>query len=199
MRITIAGLLAGLLVLAGCGNDKADPAPTTPASTPSQTTPATTSTASPMVIGYGSIGAATVGMTKQQAVDTGLFDADVDGGANDPCGTKPLAWKAPYKGVDVLTNEAGTIVSMGAWKDSTLKTAKGIGTGSTLGDLKAAYPDLQGPTDAGYGQSGAWVSHGGDWIGFLFDPVPAALVDSSTITFIEVTSGTRPQLIRDGC
>lgn len=197
MRTTIAALLAALLLLAGCGKDKAEPAPTT--STATQTTPATTPTPSPMVIGYGSIGAATVGMTKQQAVATGLFDADVSGGADSPCGPKPLAWKAAYKGVDVLTSEAGTIVSMGVWKDATLKTAKGIGPGSTLGDLKAAYPDLQGPTDAGYGQSGAWVSQGGDWIGFLLDPVPGSLVDSSPITFIEVTSGAQPQLIRDGC
>lgn len=80
------------------------------------------------------------------------------------------------------------------------QTAAGVGVGSTLGELKEAYAaDLSDPADAGYGQSGAFLSEGDAWIGFLFDPAAADVSDSSPVTFIEVTKGNKPDLMRDGC
>ena len=80
------------------------------------------------------------------------------------------------------------------------KTAKGIGVGSSLGALRSAYGDQLSPAvDAGFDQAGVYLAEDDQWLGFLFDTKRDAITDNSKITFMEVTRGEKPALIRDGC
>lgn len=209
MKRTLAAL-AAVLILAGCSNGSPSPgeSPSTgappamspaPTGGPSEPAGKTPKEASELVIGYGALGSVTVGTSKDDAVSTGLFDADKPAPA-EGCPSPPLTWKEPFnKVVDVLTNQSGTITSLGVFGKGP-KTDEGIGIGSTLGDLNTAYGDkLSGPSEAGYGQSGAYVEDDGDWIGFLFNAAPAAAKATTPITFIEVSKGNKPDLMRDGC
>jgi hypothetical protein len=138
-------------------------------------------------------------MTKEDALATGLFDADIPAPV-EGCPAPPLAWKDPFKrDVDVVTDGAAKVVGFGVFGKGP-KTKSGIGIGSTLADLKGAYgDDLTGPAEAGYGQSGTYVKDGDGWIGFLLNPAPAEIKDTSAISFIEVSKGHKPDLMRDGC
>jgi hypothetical protein len=136
------------------------------------------------------------GITKDEAVATGLFDADVDG--VEGC-TFELQWKKEFKGVDVLTLENGTVSSLGVTAGGP-KTSEGVGVGSTLAEVKAAYPELSAVEAAGFDQAGAFHTVGDDHIGFLFgDATPTKIIDASKVSFMEVTTGKKPELIRSGC
>lgn len=191
-----------VLFTAGCGSDPApdirdDTAEQTtaaPSETPETTAPPASS--SELVVRPGSIGPVTVGITKDEAVASGLFDADVAG--VEGC-TFELQWKKQYEGVDVLTLENGTIASMGVTAGGP-KTSAGVGVGSTLAEVKAAYPDLSPVAEAGFDQAGAFHTVGDDHIGFLFgDATPKTITDASKVSFMEVTSGKLPELMRSGC
>jgi hypothetical protein len=201
-RLVIA--LAAPLLLAGCGSDDT-PEPDATTRSPSATASATpTPTPSPTVVAPadlvvvpGAVGPAKAGMPKADALETGLFDADVPPPV-EGCPTIPLQWKKQYTGVDVIASE-GSIISIGVFKGGP-KTSKGIGYGSTLDDLTTAYPHLSPVVDAGFNQAGAYEVAGDRFIGFLFgDATISSIKGSSKITFIEVTAGNKPDLIRDGC
>jgi len=204
MKRTFAAL-AALALLTACNNTPTPTeSPTTeapPAMSPAPSEPAgqTPKSVDDLVIGFGSVGPVSIGMSKDEAVATGLFDASVPP-AVDGCPAPPLSWKKPFSAVvDVLTKEDGSVASLGVHEKGP-KTEAGVGVGSTLADLKDAYgDDLAGPEEAGYGQSGAYVDQDGAWIGFLLDPAPGAVKDDSPITFIEVSKGDKPGLMRDGC
>ncbi|MDX6276836.1 MAG: hypothetical protein QOJ72_964 [Nocardioidaceae bacterium] len=211
MKRTLAAVVAVLSLTAACGggsDDKtADPpaSTTTPTATPTTATPTTTATpavpatAAQLVVSPGTISAAKVGMTQSQAAATKLFDADVATGDDGCQAVVPLRWKKAYGTVvDVATDESKTIRSMGILGAGP-KTPEGIGIGSTLAQVRSAYASLTPITDAGYGQSGAYVSSGTRWLGFLFNEKPKAATDSSKVTFMEVTEGEKPGLMRDGC
>jgi hypothetical protein len=144
----------------------------------------------------GAVGAVSVGMSKQAAYATGYFDADVPKTACD--GVDDLVWKLPYRNaLDVYTADNGTIVSIGV-RAAGPRTRSGLGIGSTFEAVQDVLGGVE-PVEAGYGQTGLYVQEGNGWIGFLFDAAPAAVTDASPVTFIEVTRGVRPGLIRDGC
>ncbi len=178
--------------------------PTKPA--PSKTTKAapkvTKATKTPLVplmsmqIVAGAVGPVQVGMTKQVAARTGYLDVDVPYPA---CGfVRDLWWKAPYRDtLDLYTDNAGTISSIGVAKSGP-HTRSGLQVGSTYERVQEVLGDVE-PEEAGYGQTGLFVSEGTGWIGFLFDATPATIKATDKVTFIEVTRGTKPGLIRDGC
>jgi len=207
MKRTLAALVAALLVLSGCGSydpkepDKTSSPSQEPSATAEATTPAPAEPApapADLVVELGAIGPARAGMTKAEALATGLFKADVPPPV-EGCDPFPLKWKKKYKGVDVLTNEDGSIVSLGAFAGGP-KTAKGIGYGSTLADVLDAYPNLSPVVDAGFGQAGAYEFTDTKFIGFLFgNATVSSIKQSSKVTFMEVSVDKKPELMRSGC
>lgn len=198
------GLAAALMVLAaGCSRstDAADDLPTDPGvETTPATAPATPSAAPTDAAGFvvepGAIGPAQAGMSQDEAMATGLFDKDVDG--VEGC-TFPLRWKKQYDGVDVLTLQDDSIGSLGVLEGGP-DTAESVGVGSTLAEVEAAYPDLTPVAEAGFGQAGASYEQDGGFIGFLFgDATVENVKDSSRVTFMELTAGSEPELMRSGC
>jgi hypothetical protein len=208
MKRTLVAAVAALLVLSSCGSDDAkEPEKTTssPSADPSETAePTTAAPTEPapapakLVIEPGRVGPAKAGMSKADALKTGLFNADVPPPV-EGCPPYPLQWKKKYKGLDVLTRDDGSISSIGVTKGGP-KTSKGIGYGSTLDDLTKAYPNLSPVVDAGFNQAGAYEFTDDEFIGFLFgDATVSDIKGSSKISFIEVTVGDKPDLIRSGC
>ncbi|WP_370214946.1 hypothetical protein [Aeromicrobium sp.] len=150
-----------------------------------------------LVVAPGAVGPVRVGMTEQQALATGYFVADV-ADPTDGCPVRPLAWRGEYvDAVDVQTSRAGEVRSIGV-RGEGVDTDAGLGVGSTYGELKGSTSD---PEAVGFGQTGVFVedSAAGTWIGFLFDESPDRLTDASRVSFVEVTKGARPELVRDGC
>lgn len=197
MRRSLAGAATAILLLTGCGSSDE---PTAPGATSTPSATETTTTAPPepaeFVVRPGSIGGVSAGITKDQAVATGMFDADVDGVAG--C-TFELQWKKEYVGVDVLTDEDGNITSLGV-REGGPKTSAGVGIGSTLAEIQTAYPDASEPAELGFGQAGVIHTLGDDHIGFLFgDTTVDSIKPVSKVTFMEVTSGNEPELMRSGC
>ena len=115
---------AATLTLTACSDssdDAPEPSPSS-ASSPSATTSATTAapTTEPpaalpsieeLVVAPGRIGAVRTGMTREEAVDTGLFDEDVSIGGEECGRSAPLGWKPDYaSSLDVLTTDDGAVV-----------------------------------------------------------------------------------------
>lgn len=203
MRLLAIALTAALLLVTGCSDgdqpNEPDPTAAEPTSEPSPTPTETPTVVAPadLVVEPGAVGPARAGMSKVEAMKTGLFDADVPPPV-EGCPPYPLQWKKQYEGVDVIATD-GTISSLGVFKDGP-KTSNGIGYGSTLDDLTKAYPNLSPVVDAGFNQAGAYQFTDDEFIGFLFgDATVSSIKGSSKITFIEVTAGNKPDLIRDGC
>ncbi len=201
MNLRIVAAIAALLVTTACGDSQtADPAPTPTKTTTASPTAIATGEPVPkkLDIAPGRIGTVKVGMTKAEAAATGYFDTDVEVGADVCEHVEPLQWKEFYEDqVDVITNETGSIVSMGVRKG--LKTDNGVTIGSTLGEVQDAYDNLSPAIEAGYGQTGVYFSTSGGWIGFLVNESIGQVTKDSKVSFIEVTKDTRPDLMRDGC
>lgn len=200
--------VAVLALTAACGNG--DPGTPKETSTPSATATTPTGIASGGIasgepvpaeldVAPGRIGRVEVGMSKQEVLSTGYFDADVKIGGDECPTVAPLQWKKPYQGrADVFTDEAGSVLALGIFKD--LETDKGVGVGSTLGEVNDAYGgDVSPAQEAGYSQAGVYVAAGDKWLGFLVDEEFAKVTPESKVTFMEVTVGRKPDLMRDGC
>ncbi len=201
MRKRLAAV-AGLLVvtaLGACtpsGESPVGGPPSLPPATDTDT-PSVDPTEETLTLGYGSLGPAKVGMSKADAAATDLFIVD----APPPVeGCEPFhlvfTKELQDKGLDVLAEEDG-IHALGLIK-SGISTDKGVSVGSTLAEVRDAYPDLTDPEEAGYGQSGAFTTDGEHYIGFLFNEQPRDITDASKVTFIETTKD-KPGLMRDGC
>ena len=146
-------------------------------------------------IGYGSLGPAKVGMTKREALDTGLFSRHKYDPA-DKCKASALKWKKQFKNVEVRTDTAGTIRSLGVVGPGP-KTQYGTQVGSDLADVRGSYASaLSGPSKIGRKLSAGFVQKDDAWIGFLFDDDPEDEV-LDPIIFIEVTDGSKPKLQRN--
>lgn len=151
-----------------------------------------------LIVAPGRIGPVIVGMDQTQAAATGLFETDVEVGISECRRVVPLAWKPPLDTqFDVLTTEEGAITSLGV-RGTAPRTADGIGIGSSYADVTQAYPVLE-TAEAGYGQVGAFVHTDEGWLGLLFDIDIDNLNGTDEVTFVEVTSDSRPNVVRDGC
>jgi len=209
MKLTPVATAAFLLLLplTACSDDEPSDSPTAPATsqTPTPEPTADAKSSADLELAPGRVGPADVGMTKASAIATGLFDADVDRGEDEACGgVQLLAWKERFKGVDVLTDDQGTIVSMGIGSADGPRTKDGFGVGTRFGELIEVYGgDLSAPEAAGYGQVGVYVQDDDAWLGYLFgkaDSVEKLDNDPGLeVTFVEVTRGDKPGLMRDGC
>jgi hypothetical protein len=152
-----------------------------------------------LTLAPGSVGPVRAGMSKAEALATGYFVADVKAPA-EGCPMRPLSWKDEYvNGYDVQTRPDGSITSIGI-RGQGIETADGLQVGSALETVQATYPDAK-LVEAGYDQSGILVhdTATGGWIGFLFDHPVAEAVGSDRVSFIEITQGAKPSLMRDGC
>jgi hypothetical protein len=149
-----------------------------------------------MRITAGAVGPVSVGMTKLAAYATGYFNTDVEVPACNR--VEDLAWKPAYANVlDVLTHDDGSVSSIGV-RAAGPRTRSGLGVGSTYEAVQGVLGNVA-PVAAGQGQTGLFISEGTGWIGFLFNAAPDAVAPTSPVTFIEVTRGAKPGLIRDGC
>lgn len=139
-----------------------------------------------------------VGMSIQQAIGTGLMERDPQ--RERACEGTFWKWKGQWsEGLDVIVGQDKQIASLGMSKGG-LETPEGISIGNSFAALTKTYGDrLQGPERMDYGQAGAFLRDGDNWIGFGFDNQPGQLTDASRIAFIEVSNGNRPGLLRDGC
>jgi hypothetical protein len=146
-------------------------------------------------IGYGSLGPAKVGMTKSEALDTGLFTRqNFDPAAK--CKASALKWKNQFKDVEVRTDTVGTIRSLRVLGPGP-KTQYGIQVGSDLADVRGSYASaMSGPKKINRKTAVGFVQKEDRWIGFLFDDDPEDEV-LDPIIFIEVTKDSKPQLQRD--
>lgn len=148
-----------------------------------------------LTIGYGSLGPAKVGMTKREALDTRLFSRQKFDPAKK-CKASALKWKKQFTNVEVHTDSAGTIRSLGVTGPGP-KTQYGIQVGSDLADIRGPHgSSLIGPSKVGTG-AGQYVEKEGRWMGFLFAKGPDELDVLDKVTFIEVTEGSKPQLQRN--
>jgi hypothetical protein len=153
------------------------------------------SNSSDLMIGFGSLGPARVGMTKGEALDTGLFDR-AKFNPSEKCKASALKWKKQFKGVEVRTDTAGTIRSLSVFGPGP-KTQYGTQIGSDLADVRGSYASaLKGPTKTDGNTSVGLVRKDDAWIGFLFDDDPDDEV-LDPIIFIEATRGSKPQLRRN--
>lgn len=194
MNKQIAGLVLAVSVLGGVGAGALANALTSESPTPNRAVGR-----DELTLGPGVVGPIKAGMSKSEALATGYFVADVAGPA-EGCLVLPLAWKDAYaETFDVHTLDNGEIVSIGVRGDS-VTTDDGIGVGSTYDEVAALYPD-ESLVEAGYGQSGirSFDRENGGWIGFLFDAPPSDIKRNAPVTFVEVTKGVEPSLMRDGC
>lgn len=148
-----------------------------------------------LAIGYGSLGPAKVGMTKSEALDTGLFSRQKYDPAKK-CNASALKWKKQFVGVEVRTDPAGTIRSLRILGPGP-KTQYGIQVGSDLADVRGSYASaLSGPTKIDHKHAVGFAEKDDAWIGFLFDDDPEDEV-LDPIILIEVTEGSKPQLQRN--
>lgn len=152
------------------------------------------SSSSDLRIGFGSLGPARVGMTKREALDTGLFER-TKFNPSKKCKASALKWKKQFKGVEVRTDTAGTIRSLRILGPGP-RTQYGIQVGSDLADVRGSYASaLTGPSKIDRRTSVGFVRKDDAWIGFLFDDDPEDEV-LDPIIFIEVTEGSKPDLQR---
>lgn len=104
------------------------------------------------------------------------------------------------EGLDVVANNEGVIGSLGMQRDG-LETAEGISIGNTLQALRDTYgKELSEPQANDYGLAGVFLQGNGDgWLGFGFEVAPDKLKPTSRVTFMEVSKGRQPGMLRDGC
>lgn len=194
MRLRASVAVIALLLAGACGGSDEPTAEPTKTTSPSVSeSPASEA----LVAAPGRIGPAVVGMTVDEASGTGLFEPFAER-ADDPCKDEnpPIQWKAPNTEKLTVRVKDDKIESLGV-RDG-VKTAKGIGVGSTYGDLKAAYPDAKAEPSQALGST-AYRQDGNKWLGLAFNEEVDEIKDSSKVTYLQVSVDSKPATFLSGC
>lgn len=197
MRRLASVLLVAAMGFAGCTAKTPKPAEETtrPAPSPTQTVTEPLTLES-LILAPGAVGPVTIGMSEDEAMETGLFEP-IDMADYELCPPPAqIQWKPDFEGLDVFAHE-GTILSLGVFSPGP-HTVEGIAVGSTMAQVREVYGDVT-EVSLGYDQTGIQIQDGDKWIGFLFDEPIGSTTSDSLVRFIEVTTGDKPALIRDGC
>jgi hypothetical protein len=151
--------LLALVLLAACGAEQSEyaappgaadsaaaPAAAATDAVPSASAPADTQRAvvlAPDAVEIAGAGARRIAFGESQASAvagvTAVLGAPAEQGTQEECGSGPLDYASYGAGLQ-LQFQDGRFVGWFANEGSTLRTAPGIGPGSTLAQLKAAYP-----------------------------------------------------------
>lgn len=202
MKRQLIGTLAATVIaitLTGCGSDSKGESDLKGESPRSTSTPTRTSpeSAADIVLAAGAAGPVSVGMSRADAVATGLFATDLPSPV-DGCPAPALAWDERFDdALDVQTLKSGEIASIGV-RSAGPETGAGLSVGSSYADVLAAHPGAHA-VRAGFDQTGVLVQDGDAWIGYLFDAELEDVRATDKVSFIELTEGEKPSLIRDGC
>lgn len=192
MRLRAVAAVTVLLLAGACGSDAPEDEPAATDS-PSASEPA----AEELVAAPGAIGPVSVGMTVDEANATGLFEPR-EVADDDPCKDEygPIQWKAPNNEALMVDVEADKISLLGI--RDTVKTAKGVGIGSTWADVKVAYPDAKVEESQADGST-VYRQDGDKWLGMAFVELPDDVKESSEVVFMEVALGEKPAVYLSGC
>jgi hypothetical protein len=153
------------------------------------------------IVAPGRFDTVRIGDSLESAAESGYFALDV----KTSCATRDIWPTKPWrKWIDVYPGHGvteGEVALIGIFGEG-IGTREGIEVGSTLGDLQSAYGDrLIGPRTNDYDQWGYFIRAKRRWLGFSLD---ASAADgrppaAAEITFMEISKGRRPGLLRDGC
>ena len=193
MRLRAGAAIAVLLLAGACGGSDTPAEEPTPTESPAASEPA----AEELVAAPGAVGPVQVGMTLDEADATGLFEPR-EVADDDPCKDEygPIQWKAPNTETLMVDVKDDKISRLGI-RDA-VKTAKGVGVGSTLADVKAAYPDAKVEDSVALGST-IFRTDGEKYLGMGFEETPDEIKDASKVLFMEASSGEKPATYLSGC
>ncbi len=194
MRLRAGAVVAIMLVAGACGGSDSSPEES-PTGSGASTEPA----GHELIAAPGAIGPVLAGMSVEEAEATGLFEPRVSAD-DDPCKetNPPIQWKSPHTEILMVfvDREKDTITSLGI--RDLVKTATGVGVGSTLKEVRAAYPDATVEESEALGST-IFRQDGDKWLGLAFNETPEEIKDDSTVVFMEVSRGTKPSVYLSGC
>jgi hypothetical protein len=193
MRLRAGAAIAVLLLAGACGGTDEPTDDPSASESPAASEPA----AEELVAAPGAIGPVQIGMTVDEANATGHFEPR-EVADDDPCkeAFAAIQWKAPNTENLMVAVEDDKIAMLGI-KDG-VKTAKGVGVGSTWGDVQAAYPDAKVEESQALGST-VYRTDGDKFLGMAFNETPDEIKDSSKVVFMEAATGEKPAVYLSGC
>jgi hypothetical protein len=192
MRLRSGLAIAVLLLVGACGEASEKPKDeSTKETSPSTSEPTMPTDLESVVVAPGKVGPLVVGMSAKDALDKGL----VRESKTAPCpgfeATGPLQDVAVlFSGSEPEATLLGVLV-----KVKGPKTTEGIGVGSSITDVKAAYGDELRREKGEYGETPYRIYDGDRAVGFVISDESKS---ATKIDAIEVFSKSDP-VVWDGC
>lgn len=193
MKVRLGVVVTALLLVGACGSDASRPASSKSPTAPS----ASESTAgSAFEVAPGRIGPVEAGMTLDEAKATGVLE-ETKPDPDAPCPPPSLQWKAPNTDKLDLQDHDGKIAVLGTGEPG-FNTAEGVGVGSTLSEIEAAYPGSKVKESPASG-SLVYLQDGNRWLAVALNEQPEDLKPSSKVNYLEVAVDEKPIAYPDGC